>query len=80
MVKNYTDIHLDPGKRTILRPHKDNFDDTTNIQNILAELKLTEEEYYGALSISKEPDFQIHLKQKNNTCFINNVFVDGLQA
>ena len=44
MVKNYTDTHLDPRKRNILHPLKD-FEDILSIKIILAELKLTEEEY-----------------------------------
>ena len=62
MVKNYIDTHLDPRKRNILPPHKENFEDGPSIKNILEELKLTEEEHYGALSISSGSDFQIHLK------------------
>ena len=34
--------------------------------NILAELKLAEEEYYEALSISSDSEFQVYLKQKPN--------------
>ena len=44
MVKNYIDTHLDPRKRNILHPLKD-FEDILSIKIILAELKLTEEEY-----------------------------------
>ena len=57
MVKNYIDR-----KQNILYPHKDNFEDIPSIKSILAELNLTEEEYYGAVSISSDSDFQIHLK------------------
>lgn len=46
IVKNYDDTHFDPRKQNILHPHKENLDDITSIQNILAESKLTEEEYY----------------------------------
>ena len=80
MVKNHIDTHFDTRKRNIFHPQKENFDDIPGIKNILAELKLTEEEYYGALSILSDFDFQIHLKRKPNACFINNFFVDGLQA
>ena len=34
-----------------------------------------EREYYNALSISNDPDFQIHLKRQPNVCFINNFSV-----
>ena len=80
IVKNYIDTQLYPRKRNILYPHKENFENIPSIRNILAELKPTKEEYYEALSISSDSDFQIHLKQKPNACFINNFLVDGLQA
>ena len=80
LVKNYIFTHLDPRKRNILHPHKENFEDIPSIKYILAELKLTQEEYYGALSISSDSNFQINLKRKPNACFINNFFVEGLQT
>ena len=80
IVKNYNDTHLDPRKRNILHPHKENFEDIPSMKNILAELKVTEEEHYGASSISSDSNFPSHLKRKPNACFINNFFVEGLQA
>ena len=80
IVKNYVDTHLDPRKRNILHPHKENFEDILSMKNILAELKVTEEEHYGAPSISSDSNFPSHLKQKLNARFINNFFVEGLQA
>ena len=80
IVKNYIDTQLYPRKRNILYPHKENFENIPSIRNILAELKPTKEEYFEALSISSDSDFQIHLKQKPNACFLNNFLVDGLQA
>ena len=80
IVKNYIDTHLDPRKRNILHPHKENFEDIPSMKNILAELKVTEEEHYGASSISSDSNFPIHLKRKPNACFINNFFVEGLQV
>ena len=44
------------------------------------ELNITEEEYYNALSISSDSDFQIHIKREPNACFINNFFIEKLQA
>ena len=44
------------------------------------ELNILEEEYYNALSISSDSDFQIHIKREPNACFINNLFVEGSQV
>ena len=43
------------------------------------ELNITEKEYYNALSISSDSDFQIHIKHEPNDCFIS-FFIEGLQA
>ena len=51
-----------------------------SIAQVLSELNLTENEYYTALAISTDRDFQIHLKRPTNSCFVNNYFVDGLRA
>ena len=79
-VKEYIDKNLDPKKRNILNPTKDDFEKVPEISEILAELSVTEKEYYSALSISSDSDFQIHLKRQPNACFINNFFSEGLQA
>ena len=47
---------------------------------MLAQLRITEEEYYTALNISTDKDFQIHFKRPTNSCFVNNYFVDGLRG
>ena len=46
----------------------------------MKELNLTEDQYYDALSISNDSDFQIHLKCQPNACFIKFFFEMGLQA
>ena len=50
------------------------------IFEILQQLKITSEDYYNPSSFSSDNDFQMHLKRKPNECFINNYFVEGLQA
>ena len=52
-VKQYIDSNLDPRRKTILNPFKENFEKVPSIQNIVMELNITEEEYYNALSISQ---------------------------
>ena len=80
-VKQYIDSNLGPRRKNILNPFKENFEEAyRSIQNILMKLNITEEEYYNALSISSDSDFQIHIKCETNACFINNFFIEGLQA
>ena len=77
-VKQYIDSNLDPRRKNILNPFKENFEEVSSI-HILMELNITEEEYYNALSISSDSDFQIHIKGEPNACFIS-FFIEGLQA
>ena len=79
-VKVYIDKNLDPKKQNNLNPTKDDFEKVPEISEILAEFNVTEREYYSALSISNDSDFQIHLKRQLNACFINNFFSEGLQV
>ena len=41
---------------------------------------ITENDYYNALQISSDSDFQTHLKCAPNSCFVNNYFEEGLMA
>ena len=50
------------------------------IPEILQQLNITPEDYYNALFISSDNDFQMHLKRQPNESFINNCFVEDLQA
>ena len=77
--KKCKDGNLDPRRKNILNPFKENFEEVSSI-HILMELNITEEEYYNALSISSDSDFQIQIKREPNACFINNFFVEGSQA
>ena len=40
----------------------------------------TKEDYYRALSISKNDDLELHLKRQTNSCFVNKYFDVGLKA
>ena len=60
--KEYIDKNLDPKKRNILNPTKDDFEKVPEISEIIAEFNITEKEYYNALSTSGDPDFQITSK------------------
>ena len=50
-VKEYIDKILDPKKRNILNPTKDDFEKVPEISQILAELNVTDREYDNARSI-----------------------------
>ena len=79
-VKQHIDNNLDPGKHDILNPLKEDFEETPSIKSIFAELGIAEDQYYNALSISSDSDFQVHIKREPNACFVNNFFTEGLQA
>ena len=46
----------------------------------MQDLEISECDYYNALSISDDNDFQIYLKRPPNSCFVNNYFDEGLSA
>ena len=48
-VKECIDKDLDPKKRNILNPTNDDFEKVPKISKILAELSVTEKEYYNAI-------------------------------
>lgn len=79
-VKCYIDQNLNPKSKNFLFPNKDDYVLLPSIKEILNELELTESEYYHALRISIDADFQIHLKRPPNSCFVNNYFDEGLLA
>ena len=79
-VKDYIDLNLNPKKVNIIDPRKEKYVAPKSIPEILDELQLSEQEYYSALSISTDTDFQLHLKRLPDSCFINNYFIDGLSA
>ena len=79
-VKEYVDNNLKPKKHNILNHLKENYENVPNIPDIVKELNITEDQYYDALSISNDSDFQIHLKRQPNACFINNFFEEDFQA
>ena len=38
------------------------------------------DDYYRALSISKDKDLELHLKRQPNSCFVNDYFDAGLKG
>ena len=79
-VKTYIFENLNPKKRNIFYPNRENFELIPEIPEILNKLNFKENEYYEALSISSNIDFQIHLRHMPNSCFMNNYFAERLRA
>ena len=63
-VKEYISNNLNPKKRNILNPLKENYEKVPNIPDILKGFNLTEDQYCDALSISNDSYFQIYLKRQ----------------
>ena len=59
---------------------KDNFTQPLSLKEILDELEISKDDYYIALSISKDEDLELHLKKESNSCFVNYYFDGGLKA
>ena len=66
---------------TVLNPGKsEDYDPKLTETDIYSSLGITEEEYYNALSISPDSDYDLHLKRPLDSCFINNYFVAGIKG
>ena len=50
------------------------------IDEILLKLDISKEDYYYALSISVDDDYELHLIRPPNSYFVNNFFDKGLRA
>ena len=64
----------------MIDPTNDNFAQSPSVKEILDELEISKDDYYRALSISKDEDLEWHLKREPNSCFVNNYFDVGLKA
>ena len=69
---------VDPRKVNIFEPEKPNFLKPKEIRYILQDI--VEADYYNALSVSTDSEFQVHFKRQTNSCFVNNYFAEGLLA
>ena len=79
--KNNVDVNLNPRKHNILNSERENYkQQLPEINEILQHLIISECDYYEALSISSDTNFEIHLKHMPNVCFINNYFMEGLKS
>ena len=80
LLLKHVDENLNPKKRHILYPSRENFEIIPEIFEILNNINIKENEYYRALSISSDTDFQNHLRHMPNSCFLKNYFAEGLRA
>ena len=64
----------------MLNPSKPDYNPMLNEADILKSIGITEDEYYCALSISPDSDFELQLKRPVDSCFINNYFVAGIKG
>ena len=51
-----------------------------SIPDIFEELQIADDDFYKALSISKDDGLELHVKRKLNSCFVSNYFDDGLKV
>ena len=64
----------------VLNPSKSDYDPTLTEADIFTSVNITEEQYYWALSISPDSDYELHLRRPIDNCFINNYFVAGIKG
>ena len=64
----------------VLNPSKANYDPTLTEADIFKSVNITEEQYYWALSVSTDSDYELHLKRPIDSCFINNDFIAGIKG
>ena len=79
-VKEYINDKLYPAKVNVIDPNRENYQAPLTITEILLKLSISSEEYYRALSISEDNDYELHLIRPPNSFFVNNYFSDGLKA
>ena len=76
-VKSYVNNILYPANVNVINRIKDDFTQPLSIKEILDELKISKDDDYRVLSISKDEDLELHLKRQPNSCFVTNYFDVG---
>ena len=64
----------------ILNPSKSEYNPNLTAAQVLATADFSEQDYFWALSVSADSDYELHLKRSTDSCFINNYFVAGVQG
>ena len=78
-MKKYIDAELNSVKVNVIDLQKENYKPSPTIDEILLKLYISKEDYYQALSISVDDDYELHLIRPPNSCFVNNHFDRGLR-
>ena len=79
-IKLHINTELNPAKKNFHNFAKDDYEPVKSIEEILLLLDIPTDDYYKALRISGDNDFQIHLRRPTDSCFVNNYFKEGLLA
>ena len=79
-MKKYIDEELNPAKVNVIDPEKEAYKPPLTIDEILLKLDISKEDYYHALSISVDDDYELHLIRPPNSYFVNNFLDKGLRA
>ena len=58
----------------------DSYIENTTIAEVLKLLEIKQDDYYWALGLSTDSDYQIHLKRDTRSCFVNNYNLFLLKA
>ena len=69
-VKSYIDNYLNLARLNVIDPTTDNFTQLLSVKEILDDLEISKDDYYRALSISKDEDLELDLKREPNSCFL----------
>ena len=72
LVKQEIDHFLDPSKSS--------YNSTLTENDIFNSVGITKEQYYSALSVSTDSNYELHLKRPVDSCFIKNYFIAGIKG
>ena len=64
----------------ILNPGKSKYIPNVTAAQVLKTVDISEQNYYWALSVLADSDYELYLKRSTDSCFINNYFVAGVQG
>ena len=72
LVKQEIDHFLDPSKSS--------YNCTLTEHDIFNSVGITKEQYYSALCVSTDSNYELHLKRPVDSCFIKNYFIAGING
>lgn len=64
----------------VLNPSKPDYNPALTQKDIFRDVGVSKEEYEGALSVSADSDYDLHLKRPIDSCFTNNYFIAGIKG